>query len=90
MFVPRAPRRTATPPDQRSRVYFDDIRATPPERFRERGKLIHEDELEDDLLSQVHVVSTIAGVKFAAVQRAFVASAASLVFWLTLLIWARV
>ena len=90
VFVPRAPRRNATPPESRSRVYFDDIRATPAADFRERGKLIHEEELEDDLLTQVHVVSTIAGVKFAQVQRAFIASAASLVFWLTLLIWARV
>jgi hypothetical protein len=89
VFLPQSARRGKLPVEARSLVYFEDIRSTSPEEFRRRGKLLRALDLEDDLLDQAHVVSTIAASKFANVRRAYYVSGVSLVLWLGVLVWAR-
>ena len=90
VFLPRANRSPQRSDEDRSLVFFEDIRSLPEEEFRRRSKLLREEQLEDDLLTQVYAVSSIASAKFSHVMSAYLASAAGLCLWLALMVWARV
>ena len=89
VFLPRTGRAQPVPAERRSLVYFEDIRSLGEPEFRRRSKLLREEELEDDLLTQVYAVSGIAAAKFSHVMSAYLTSAAGLSLWLTLMVWAR-
>lgn len=84
VFIP------ATPRTGGSIVYFEDIRGMPRDRFIEAGMEEPGEELVTDILTQIHVVSTIASRKFAWLRISFIAMLGSLAFWLLLIMAARI
>ena len=68
-----------------SLIYFEDIAAMQSEAFVKRAKEMSSDVIEEQLLSQVHVVSRIASAKMRRVRCAFLLSGPSLFLGLILL-----
>ncbi len=68
-----------------SLIYFEDIAAMQSEAFVKRAKEMSPDTIEEQLLSQVHVVSRIASAKMRRVRCAFLLSGPSLFLGLILL-----
>ena len=73
-----------------SLIYFEDIAAMQNELFAQRAKEMSPDTIEEQLLSQIHIVSQIASGKMHRVRRAFWLSGPSLAFGLILLAWGSV
>lgn len=73
-----------------SLIYFEDIAAMRSEVFAQRAKEMSQDVIEEQLLSQIHIVSQIASGKMQRVRRAFWLSGPSLAFGLVLLAWGSV
>ena len=73
-----------------SLIYFEDIAAMRSELFAQRAKEMSPDTIEEQLLSQIHIVSQIASLKMRRVRRAFWLSGPSLAFGLILLAWGSV
>ena len=73
-----------------SLIYFEDIAAIPSEVFVKWAKEMSPDTIEEQLLSQIHIVSRIASAKMRRVRRAFWLSGPSLVLGLILLAWGSV
>lgn len=73
-----------------SLIYFEDIAAMRSEGFVKRSKEMSSDMIEEQLLSQIHIVSQIASVKMRRVRRAFWLSGPSLFLGLILLAWGSV
>ncbi len=73
-----------------SLIYFEDIAAMRSEEFVKRSKEMSSDMIEEQLLSQIHIVSQIASAKMRRVQWAFWLSMPSLALGLTLLAWGSV
>ena len=73
-----------------SLIYFEDIAAIPSEVFVKWAKEMSPDTIEEQLLSQIHIVSRIASAKMRRVRRAFWLSVPSLVLGLILLAWGSV
>ena len=73
-----------------SLIYFEDIAAMKSEAFAKRAKELSPDMIEEQLLSQIHVVSQIASTKMRRVRCAFWLSGPSLLLGLILLAWGSV
>ena len=73
-----------------SLIYFEDIAAMRSESFAKRAKEMSPNAIEEQLLSQIHIVSQIASAKMRRVRRAFWLSAPSFVLGLILLAWGSV
>ena len=71
-----------------SLIYFEDIAAMRSEVFTKRSKEMSPDVIEEQLLSQIHIVSGIASTKMRRVRCAFWLSAPSFVLGLIILAWA--
>ena len=70
----------------RSVLYFGDIAATAVADYRQRLETITDDELLEDLASQIHRNAQILTDKFARVQLAMKYSGMALLVWLTFLL----
>ena len=68
-----------------SLIYFEDIAAMQSEAFVKRAKEMSPDTIEEQLLSQIHIVSRIASAKMSRVRLAFLLSGPSLFLGLILL-----
>ncbi len=73
-----------------SLIYFEDIAAMRSEAFVKRAKEMSPDTIEEQLLSQIHIVSQIASAKMRRVRCAFWLSGPSLLLGLILLAWGSV
>lgn len=73
-----------------SLIYFEDIAAMRSEEFVERSKEMSPDTIEEQLLSQIHIVSRIASAKMRKVRCAFWLSGPSLALGFILLAWGSV
>lgn len=73
-----------------SLIYFEDIAAMQRQAFVKQSKEMSPDTIEEQLLSQIHIVSRIASAKMRRVRLAFLLSAPSLVLGLILLAWGSV
>ena len=73
-----------------SLIYFEDIAAMRSEEFVKRSKEMSSDVIEEQLLSQIHIVSRIASAKMRRVRCAFWLSGPSLALGLILLAWGSV
>lgn len=73
-----------------SLIYFEDIAAIQSEAFVKRAKAMSPDTIEEQLLSQIHIVSKIVSDKMRRVRYAFLLSGLSLVLGLILLAWGSV
>lgn len=73
-----------------SLIYFEDIAAMQSKAFMKRAKEMSPDTIEEQLLSQIHIVSRIASTKMSRVRRAFWLSVPSLSLGLILLAWGSV
>ena len=73
-----------------SLIYFEDIAAMRSESFANRAKEMSPSAIENQLLSQIHIVSQIASAKMRRVRRAFWLSAPSFTLGLILLAWGSV
>ena len=71
-------------------IYFEDIAAMQSEAFVKRAKEMSSDTIEEQLLSQIHIVSRIASAKMRRVRLAFLLSGPSLALGLILLAWGSV
>ena len=84
VFVPMNPR------TGRSLVYFEDIAAMDHESFQTRARNMWPNQIEGQLLDQVHRVSQVASVKMNRVRFAIVLSVPSGILWLVLLAWGSI
>ena len=73
-----------------SLIYFEDIAAMRSESFAKRAKEMSPNAIEEQLLSQIHIVSQIASAKMRRVRRAFWLSGPSFVLGLIILAWGSV
>ncbi len=73
-----------------SLIYFEDIAAMQSEAFMKRAKEVSLDTIEEQLLSQIHIVSKIVSAKMRKVRYALLLSGPSLVLGLILLAWGSV
>ena len=73
-----------------SLIYFEDIAAMRRESFAKRAKEMSPNTIEEQLLSQIHIVSQIASAKMRRVRRAFWLSGPSFVLGLIILAWGSV
>ena len=73
-----------------SLIYFQDISSIERQDFIARAKALGCDEIERQILDQIHRVSQVASRKMHRVRWAFILSAPSGVLWLALFIWASV
>ena len=71
-------------------LYFEDISSIEREDFIARSKGMDADEIERQLLDQIHRVSEVASRKMYRVRWAFILSAPSSLLWLALLVWGSV
>ena len=81
VYIPRNPK------TGRSLIYFEDIAAMPFEDFEERVVRMDAQEIERQLIDQVHVVSGIASTKMRLVRWSYWAGGPSVVLWVILLVW---
>lgn len=70
-----------------SLVYFEDIQAMSPETFTERATQMDTDEIERQLLQQIHAVSHVVSTKMARVKWAFRMSIPAVILCVTLIAW---
>lgn len=61
--------------------YFGTIQNLSLNTFKEKMKSLAEDSIEEELINQTHIVSTVAYKKFAAVRKALNNMVISLMFW---------
>ena len=79
-----------TPRAGGSLIYFEDVAAMPYERFKERSMRMTPDEIERQLLDQIHRVSRIASSKMRRVRCAFALSAPASILGIVLLGWGSI
>ena len=84
VYIPRNPK------TGRSLIYFEDIAAMPFEEFEKRVVRMDAEEIELQLINQVHVVSGIASTKMRLVRWSYWAGGPSLVLWVVLLVWGSI
>ena len=84
VYMPISPR------TGKSLIFFEDIAAMDLESFEQRVKAVSIDDIECQLLDQIHRVSKIASVKMRRVRRALWLSVPSIILWLVLLAWSNV
>lgn len=78
----------AVRPTRKSLTFFADIRELSPAEFAARSRGTSFEDVEADLLSQVHISSEIIGEKFDQLKWAFTLSGLSLAAWVPLMVWA--
>ena len=71
-------------------IYFEDISSIERKDFIARSNELDCDEIERQLLDQIHRVSGVASRKMYRVRWAFILSAPSSLLWLALLVWGSV
>ena len=71
-------------------IYFEDISSIERKDFIARSKELDRDEIERQLLDQIHRVSGVTSRKMYRVRWAFILSAPSSLLWLSLLVWGSV
>ena len=81
VYLPRSPRADG------SLIYFEDISAMTFDSFRAKVRQLDSETIEDQLLDQIHRVSTIASAKMNRVRKAYYLSVPLLLLWLGLLAW---
>ena len=64
-----------------SMFYFGTIQNLSLDIFKQKMKSLDEDSIEDELINQTHIVSTVAYKKFTAVRKALNNMVMSLIFW---------
>ena len=64
-----------------SMFYFGTIQNLSLDIFKQKMKSLDEESIEDELINQTHIVSTVAYKKFTSVRKALNNLIASLVFW---------
>ena len=74
----------------KSLIFFEDIATMGYETFCVKVKRMTEEEIEDQLLDQIHRISKIASVKMSRVRTAFLLSVPSIIFWIALLTWGSI
>ena len=79
-----------TPKSGGSLIYFEDIAVMRRDWFEERAGRMTADEIERQLLDQIHRVSQIASTKMRLVRWAFLLSVPSVILWLALFVWGSV
>ena len=84
VFIP------ATPKTRQSLIYFEDIGAMELGQFAEKSSRMDADEIERQLLQQIHAVSRIASDKMRRVRWAFRLSIAAVVLWIVLMAWGSI
>lgn len=85
VYVPRNPTT-----GKESLIYFEDIATTPREQFIRRAGRLTPNEIERQLLDQVHRVSEVVSVKMRRVRWAFILSVPSVILWVVLLGWGSI
>ena len=81
VYVPRNPR------SGKSLIYFEDIAALSAAEFSEQSMGMDAEEIERQLLQQVHVVSEVASTKMKWARWAYIVGGPSVVLWVVLLAW---
>jgi len=61
--------------------YFGTIQNLSLDAFKQKIKNLNEEGIEDELINQTHIVSTVAYKKFTSIRKALNNLIASLVFW---------
>ena len=79
-----------TPRTGNSLIYFEDIAAMNYEEFKAQSKDLRPEDIEPQLLDQIHIVSQIASTKMRRVRWAFWLTLPSIVLWLVLLAWGSI
>lgn len=79
-----------TPSTGTSLIYFEDIGSISEESFMEQARRLEPEEIENQLLQQIYVVSQIASIKMGRVRRAFFLSVPTSVLWVVLMVWGSV
>ena len=79
VYLPRNPK------TGKSLIYFEDVAGMSLEAFRERAKEMGLEDIEDQLLSQIHTVSKIGSKKMQLIKWSYVLSAPICLLWVTLL-----
>ncbi len=75
-------------PSGRSLTFFADIRGMEASEFAASSRMQTFEQLEEDLLGQVHAVSHIVAEKFDQLRWGFLLSGLGLAVWIPLTIWA--
>ena len=81
VYMPTSPR------TGKSLIFFEDIAAMDFESFQQKAKAVSHDDLEFQLLDQIHRVSNIASAKMRRVRWALRLSVPSIILWIILLAW---
>lgn len=84
VYIPRNPRAS------RSLIYFEDIAALSVQEFSEQSKRMDAEEIERQLLQQVHAVSDVASTKMKRARWAYIAGVPSVMLWVVLLAWGSI
>ena len=74
----------------KSLIYFEDISHMAYEAFEAQAKEVTPDQIESQLLDQIHRVSRIASKKMYRVRWAFILTGPSSILWLVLFVWGNV
>ena len=90
VYIPTAPVRGKRKTHGHSLFYFDDIQAMDFVEFASRSRSVDLDALEEDVLHQVHVVSSISASKLGRVQTAYTFSGLTLISWMIFMVVTRV
>ena len=78
------------PRANRSLIYFEDIAAMKFEDFRSRATDQDAEQIECQLLDQIHRVSRVASIKMGRVWWSILMSLPGFIFWAALLTWSYV
>lgn len=89
VYIPTAPVRGRRKHHGHSLFYFDDIQSMDYIEFAARSKTVDLDALEEDVLHQVHVVSSISASKLGRVQTAYTFSGLTLISWMVFMVVTR-
>lgn len=73
-----------------SLMYFEDVAAMSSERFSERSMRLTPEEIEKQLLDQIHRISEVVSAKMSRVRLALILSAPAGLLWLGLLTWGSI
>ena len=79
VYMPRSPK------TGKSLIFFEDIANMDFESFGKKAKAVSSDDIEHQLLDQIHRVSKIASTKMCMVRWALWLSVPSLILWIVLL-----
>ena len=84
VYIPRNPRTGA------SLIYFEDIASMDFESFSERVSRLEAEEIEGQLIQQVHAVSLVASTKMRLARWAYLVSVPATALWAVLMVWSSI